>query len=110
MNYNYSDYSIAMKEIADLSGISSLLQWDQEIYLPKQSGASRARQLSLISGLLHEKSTSNSISTLIDDLLQSSNLSELERKNLEISKRDIVRRSKLTKNHVESSALLTSGQ
>ena len=108
MNKNYTDYSIAMKEIADLSGISSLLQWDQEIYLPKQSGASRARQLSLISGLLHEKSTSNSISTLIDDLLQSSNLSELERKNLEISKRDIVRRSKLTKEHVESSALLTS--
>lgn len=108
MTPKYSDYTSAMKEIADLSGISSLLQWDQEIYLPKQSGESRARQLSLISGLIHEKSTSNTISTLIDKLLQSSHLNELERKNLEISKRDIVRRSKLTKDHVESSALLIS--
>lgn len=108
MKFNYSDYLTVMKEIADLSGISSLLQWDQEIYLPKQSGASRARQLSLLSGLIHEKSTSNSISDLIDELLTSNNLDELERKNLEISKRDITRRSRLTKEHVETSSLLIS--
>jgi carboxypeptidase Taq len=58
--------------------------------------------------LIHEKSTSNALSDLIDELLTSDNLNEIERKNLEISKKDILRRSRLTKEHVESSSLLIS--
>ncbi|MFH1852986.1 MAG: carboxypeptidase M32, partial [Candidatus Neomarinimicrobiota bacterium] len=44
-----------LKIIADLQGASSLLQWDQETYMPEGGGASRADQIALLDSLRHER-------------------------------------------------------
>ncbi|CUI17037.1 putative Zn-dependent thermostable carboxypeptidase [Candidatus Protochlamydia naegleriophila] len=53
-----------------LQGISSLLDWDQETYMPQGSSAIRAEQLKTMAGLIHREKTSkkfaNALAKLID--------------------------------------------
>jgi len=107
MNY-YSAYSIKMKELAELAGISSLLSWDQEIYLPSKSGEFRAQQLALINGLMHEKATDPSLISAIENSILQNETSDIQKLNLLISKKDIERKNKLNRNHIEESTLLIS--
>jgi carboxypeptidase Taq len=57
-----------LRNIEDLKHVSALLMWDQATYLPKAGGEARARQISLIAGLLHRQSTSEELGHLIQDL------------------------------------------
>lgn len=107
MNY-YSDYIKKMSELAELAGISSLLNWDQEIYLPLKSGEFRAKQLALINGMIHEKITSPSLLSCIKDSLSNETLKEYQKLNLQVSKKDILRKNKLSRSHIEESTLLIS--
>jgi carboxypeptidase Taq len=107
MNF-YSAYLIKMKELAELAGISSLLSWDQEIYLPHKSGDFRAQQLSLINGLMHEKATDPSLISTIENSIFQNETRDLQKLNLEVSKRDFERKNKLSRNHIEESTLLIS--
>ena len=107
MNY-YSAYLIKMKELAELTGISSLLSWDQEIYLPSKGGEFRAQQLALINGLMHEKATDPSLISAIDNSILQNETSDIQKLNLVISKKDIERKNKLNRNHIEESTLLIS--
>jgi carboxypeptidase Taq len=97
-----------MKELAELAGISSLLSWDQEIYLPQNSGEFRAQQLALINGLMHEKGTDLSLINTIDNSILQNEANDLQKLNLKISKKDIERKNKLSRNHIEESTLLIS--
>jgi carboxypeptidase Taq len=97
-----------MKELAELAGISSLLSWDQEIYLPQNSGEFRAQQLALINGLMHEKGTDLSLLNTIDNSILQNEANDLQKLNLKISKKDIERKNKLSRNHIEESTLLIS--
>jgi carboxypeptidase Taq len=107
MDY-YSAYLIKMKELAELVGISSLLSWDQEIYLPKKSGEFRAQQLSLVNGLMHEKATDPSLINAIENSILQNEATDLKKLNLNVSKKDIERKNKLSRNHIEESTLLIS--
>jgi carboxypeptidase Taq len=107
MNY-YSAYLFKMKELAELAGISSLLSWDQEIYLPSKSGEFRAQQLALINGLMHEKATDPSLISAIENSILQNGTSDIQKLNLVISKKDIERKNKLNRNHIEESTLLIS--
>ncbi len=97
-----------MKELAELVGISSLLSWDQEIYLPKKSGEFRAQQLSLVNGLMHEKATDPSLINAIENSILQNEATDLKKLNLNVSKKDIERKNKLSRNHIEESTLLIS--
>ncbi len=44
-----------LKETQHIASAISLLSWDQETYMPKGAGASRAAQLSFLMGLQHER-------------------------------------------------------
>ncbi|MEC4677273.1 MAG: carboxypeptidase M32, partial [Nitrospirota bacterium] len=44
-----------LKETQHIASAVSLLSWDQECYMPKGAGASRAAQLSFLMGLQHER-------------------------------------------------------
>jgi carboxypeptidase Taq len=107
MNY-YSAYLTKMKELAELAGISSLLSWDQEIYLPQKSGDFRAQQLALINGLMHEKATDSSLLSVIENSILQKETGDFQKLNLVISKKDIERKNKLNRNHIEESTLLIS--
>ena len=83
MNY-YSAYLTKMKELAELAGISSLLSWDQEIYLPQKSGDFRAHQLALINGLMHEKATDSSLLSAIENSILHKDTGDFQKLNLVI--------------------------
>ncbi len=54
------------REASDLYGALALMGWDQETYMPPKGAASRGRQLATISGLVHERLTSDEMRTAID--------------------------------------------
>ena len=55
-------------EIADLSGASAVLGWDQATYMPKGGAVARARQGATLNRLAHEKFTDPALGKLLDDL------------------------------------------
>ncbi len=66
----YEKLTKLSKEIKILNGISSVLNWDQETYMPREGGEIRGEQLSLLASLSHKKLTSklfqNTLGELID--------------------------------------------
>ncbi len=108
MNNDYLEYKRKMHAISDMSGISSLLQWDQEIFLPAKAGELRARQMSLISGMIHEQLTNPNLLVIIDRALQNATTDTIQSRNLNTSRKDILRKNKLNRTHVERSALIIS--
>lgn len=55
-----------LKEISNLNAAAAVLSWDQQCYMPHGAGESRAEQMTTLSTLIHEKSTSDEIGSLID--------------------------------------------
>lgn len=54
-----------LREAATLGSAGALLSWDQETYMPPAAAAHRAEQQALISGLVHERTTSKRVGELI---------------------------------------------
>ena len=54
------------REISDLYGAMALMGWDQETYMPSRGAASRGRQLATLSGLVHERLTSDEMRTALE--------------------------------------------
>jgi len=52
-------------EIFDFQNITSLLAWDQEVYMPQGAVNDRSSQLSRMSGLVHGKQTSQELGDLL---------------------------------------------
>jgi carboxypeptidase Taq len=57
-------------EVADLGSAASLLGWDQQTYMPIGGGEARGQQLATIGKLAHQKSTSEEVGKLLDELKQ----------------------------------------
>jgi carboxypeptidase Taq len=55
-------------EINDLECANALLGWDQSTYMPAGGAAARARQMSTLGRLAHEKMTDPAMGRLLDDL------------------------------------------
>ncbi len=58
-----------LKTVADLRGASALLQWDQETYMPKNAGASRAEQIALLDTLSHEHLVGDAVRGPLSELV-----------------------------------------
>lgn len=56
------------KEITDLGSIAGLLSWDQETMMPPKAIEAKARQLSLMSGIIHRRQTDEKRGEWIDKL------------------------------------------
>lgn len=54
-----------LKETATLGSISALLSWEQETYMPHGAAAHRADEMAMMSGMVHERSTSPRVGDLI---------------------------------------------
>ncbi|KAL7749285.1 hypothetical protein RI367_005437 [Sorochytrium milnesiophthora] len=76
------------KQVADLSSIMELGNWDKEVMMPHNDGAvaSRGRALATLSAVIHEKSTSAEYSQLLEEIQKHdlSELNEMERVNVEL--------------------------
>lgn len=57
-------------EIGDLGGASALLGWDQQTYMPPRGAEARAKQMSTLSGVIHERVTAPELGDLLGELQQ----------------------------------------
>ena len=57
-------------EVSDLNHAASVLSWDQQVNMPPGGGEARGQQLATLGKLSHEKSTSDKVGKLLDDLKQ----------------------------------------
>ena len=118
MSAEQRDYQLLHKisrSIYTLQGISSLLDWDQETYMPEGAAANRAEQRELIAGLTHQKRTSSAFANALARLvnldtgsLRALGLSEPQNAALKEWRRDYLRERVLPKRFVEKFAKLSS--
>lgn len=97
-----------MQEIADLQSASSVLQWDQETYMPIGGASFRGKQIATLAGLSHEKFTSGEISDLVNSLLDENQTDQLFNRSLLRIKKDLSRNQKLNREFVEELSHATS--
>lgn len=64
-SHPYVDLCTYAKETATLGSISALLSWEQETYMPHAAAPHRADEMAMMSGMVHERSTSPRVGDLI---------------------------------------------
>lgn len=108
-NANYSALSKRMAAIADLNSAASLLQWDQETYMPAGAGDARAQQLATLYGLAHDQFTDAETLRLLESLRSNSaNLSDTESRSVDRIWRDYQRKTCLDRDFVEKLSIQIS--
>ena len=106
---NYAALSQRMAAIADLTGAASLLQWDQETYMPSGAGEVRGQQLATLYGLAHEQFTADETLRLLETLKANEDaLSEIQRFSIDRIWRDYKRKTCLDREFVEKSSYQVS--
>ena len=66
MSKHYERVMEIYREVSDLHGAAALMGWDQETYMPQKGAAIRGRQLATLSGLIHERITSDEMRGALD--------------------------------------------
>ena len=100
-NTNYAKYIAIMQKIADVQNASSLLNWDQETYMPPKGAAFRAQQLSTLAGIAHELATSTELGVLLTELSKDDSLAEKEKRNIKKSLKNYNDNKKYTTEFVQ---------
>lgn len=95
INELYLQYSDHLSKIADVKYSAAVLQWDQETYLPPKGADFRGRQIATLSEIAHQMFTDDKIGRLLQELL-SSQLSDRQKRNVELSLEDYTRLKKLS--------------
>lgn len=72
-DFTHSDTRVAelltrLYEIADLTALGALAEWDQNTSLPDGAGEMRGNQLATLQGVLHERWTSERLGQLLEQL------------------------------------------
>ncbi|MEA4812580.1 MAG: carboxypeptidase M32 [Anaerolineaceae bacterium] len=106
---NLGKLRAAYKELNELSGIMSLLSWDQQVYMPKDGIEVRANQMALLGGLMHEKATSDELGKIISEL--ASQIPDLDAdddlaREIKLAKKDYDHEHKIPKELVMERSIL----
>jgi carboxypeptidase Taq len=91
----YSQYKTTLQKIADIKYASAVLQWDQETYLPKNGNDARGRQIATLNELAHEQFTDTKFGALLNELSAQENLTDKEKRNVQLSLEDFNKNKKL---------------
>ena len=112
---DYSDLHKVSREIRILDGIHSLLDWDQETYMPSGAAPIRAEQFKTLAEIIHKKKTSGpflkTLSKLVDlktGKMIAKGLSAAQTAALSEWHRDYKKEKVLPKSFVSNWAQLTS--
>ncbi|MDH5298110.1 MAG: carboxypeptidase M32 [Desulfobulbaceae bacterium] len=96
-------------ELADLHHVMALLQWDQEVMLPRRAAPERAEQIATMSGIVHRKEVDPRLGELLAAATeQSEGLEVVERALVRKMQRDFDHSTKLPESFVVEFASLTS--
>ena len=105
-------HSIA-REIRHWQGISELLGWDQETYMPQESGEIRGEQLKMLAGLIHKERTGPKFTHALEKLIniesgtiKAHDLAADLKAGVQVWHRDYKRETSLPLTFVEDFALL----
>jgi carboxypeptidase Taq len=61
----YHEVCKLLREAAHLTSVASLINWDQETYMPHAGGEGRSEQASILATIIHERRTSKRLGELI---------------------------------------------
>jgi len=96
-------------ELADLHHVMALMQWDQEVMLPKGGAAERAQQFATMSAVVHRKAVDPALGELLAEAEAiGDRLSTVERALVRKMRRDYDQSTKLPESFVVELAALTS--
>jgi len=107
----FSELKARLLELTHLSSSTALLHWDLETYMPKRGAAARARSLSSLAAVIHDKFTSPEFEKLITELksnLDKGLLGEAEACVVREIWRDFSREKKLPREFIEELSLTTA--
>lgn len=96
-----------MREIADLSALGALAEWDQNTEMPEGAGEIRGDQMATLQGVLHERWTSEELGRLLDKLEGSeaqAGLTDADKGLIREARRGYDRSTKLPRTLVEELA------
>jgi carboxypeptidase Taq len=96
----YNQYKTTLQKIADVKYASAVLQWDQETYLPPKGNAFRGRQIATLSEIAHQEFTDKKIGTLLNELMGKDDLSDKQKRNVQLSLEDYNKANKFTSSFV----------
>ena len=68
MNQKLEELKALLAEISDLSGISSLVNWDKETQMPRGGIETRAVQGATLARIIHQKSTAPELKDLLEQV------------------------------------------
>ena len=101
----YEELVARYKEYSCLGSVVGLLHWDMQAMMPPKGVKRRTEQLTLLSGMMHKKLTSDRIGELLDMLKAGHNtLSEEKRANVREMDRDYKKATKIPLELVEKMA------
>ncbi len=101
MSEKYQLYQAKMRQLADISHAASLLNWDQEVYMPSKGAAFRAQQLSTLAGLHHRFFAEKELGDLLSELKNNTELSFEQQRNIQLSHKDYTDNQKYTTEFVQ---------
>ncbi len=99
-----------LQEKSRLGAVLGILHWDQEVIMPKGGANSRARQIAVLSAVMHDKSTDPELKGMLDQLSQcpEAQFNEFEWSNIREAKRDYDLDTKVPRQLVKELAELSS--
>ena len=105
---NYQKLVHRLEETSRLGGIMGILHWDQEVIMPVGAADSRAKQMRVLAGIIHEKNTDPIIGVLLDKLSQENSFNSFEICNINEARREYEMKTKVPKSLVMELAELSS--
>jgi carboxypeptidase Taq len=96
----YNDYKTKMQKIADVKYATAVLQWDQETYLPPKGSDIRGRQIATLSEIAHRHFTDEKMGALLVELNEKDDLSNTQKRNVQLSLEDYNKNKKLSSDFV----------
>jgi carboxypeptidase Taq len=100
-----------LAETADLAAASALLNWDQLVNMPSGGAEDRGEQIATIEQILHAKSTSDEIGSLLEDLTQAAKQMDPDSDDarlIKVAKRDFDKSTKVSAEFVSEFARVST--
>jgi carboxypeptidase Taq len=108
MNAAYEIYRELLRKLADVQYAMGVLNWDQETYMPPAGAELRAQQISTLSGIAHNMSTSAELEEILLKLEKDPSLEEKEKRNIVQSLKNLRLNKKYSQAFVETMSMAVS--
>lgn len=103
----YQEYVEWMRRIADVQYAAGVLQWDNEVNLPKKGSEFRSKQLATLMSTTHEWFTDKKVGKILQRL-ESETLKTKEKRNILLTKESYDREKKFNSTFVKEKSMAVS--